>query len=120
MFSFCLGVGITLIGRGVNGVCDLPDRLDFGTVARDEMYQMSFEIKNPTDLPADAQIGEIYSSSGDDARTRLAKLQAQRLEELNRGRAGATRPTGRPNKPEQRWSNRTLIALATSAPSWCC
>ena len=53
------------------------------------------------------------SSSGGDARSRLAKLQAQRLEELNRGRSGSG-SSGRPNKPEQKWSNRTLIALATS------
>ncbi|SPO32229.1 related to putative protein [Ustilago trichophora] len=53
------------------------------------------------------------ATSGGDARSRLAKLQAQRLEELNRGRTGSG-GAGRPNKPEQRWSNRTLIALATS------
>ncbi|SPO25113.1 related to putative protein [Ustilago trichophora] len=53
------------------------------------------------------------ANSGGDARSRLAKLQAQRLEELNRGRSGSGRAR-RPNKPEQKWSNRTLIALATS------
>uniref|UniRef100_V5ELB1 Uncharacterized protein n=1 Tax=Kalmanozyma brasiliensis (strain GHG001) TaxID=1365824 RepID=V5ELB1_KALBG len=55
------------------------------------------------------------SSGGGDARSRLAKLQAQRLEELNRGKSGSSSGAGRPgNKPEQKWSNRTLIALATS------
>lgn len=52
------------------------------------------------------------SNSGGDARSRLAKLQAQRLEELNRGRTSGG-AAGQPNKPEQKWSNRTLIALAT-------
>lgn len=54
------------------------------------------------------------ASGGEDARSRLAKLQAQRLEELNRGRSGALGGAGKSSKPEQRWSNRTLIALATS------
>lgn len=53
------------------------------------------------------------SNSGGDARSRLARLQAQRLEELNRGRTGGGGAAARPNKPEQKWSNRTLIALAT-------
>lgn len=56
------------------------------------------------------------AATGENARSRLARLQAQRLEELNRGRGGTggAGGTARPNKPEQKWSNRTLIALATS------
>lgn len=53
-------------------------------------------------------------AGAEDERSRLARLQAQRLEELNRGRAGGARGGARSNRPEQRWSNRTLIALATS------
>ncbi|SOV08982.1 putative protein [Ustilago sp. UG-2017a] len=59
-----------------------------------------------------AAVKRNNNASDGDARSRLAKLQAQRLEELNRGRSG--RGAGRPNRPEQKWSNRTLIALATS------
>ncbi|SNX83554.1 uncharacterized protein MEPE_02261 [Melanopsichium pennsylvanicum] len=65
--------------------------------------------------PHAARVAAARSSNTDtkeDARSRLAKLQAQRLEELKRGRGN----TGgaKPNRPEQKWSNRTLIALATS------
>ncbi|KAJ1028119.1 hypothetical protein NDA13_003567 [Ustilago tritici] len=59
-----------------------------------------------------AAVKRNNNASDGDARSRLAKLQAQILEELNRGRSG--RGAGRPNRPEQKWSNRTLIALATS------
>ncbi|GAC98741.1 ZIP zinc transporter 1 [Pseudozyma hubeiensis SY62] len=54
------------------------------------------------------------AAASEDSRSRLAKLQAQRLEELNRGRSSGSSSSGRTNKPEQKWSNRTLIALATS------
>lgn len=67
--------------------------------------------------PHAARVAAASSSNpnaGGDARSRLAKLQAQRLEELNRGRGGSGGSGARPNKPEQKWSNRTLIALATS------
>lgn len=66
--------------------------------------------------PHAARVAAASNSStntGGDARSRLAKLQAQRLEELNRGRAGGSGGS-RPNRPQQKWSNRTLIALATS------
>lgn len=65
--------------------------------------------------PQAARTANSPSGGGGDARSRLAKLQAQRLEELNRGRSGgAGGGAARPNKPQQKWSNRTLIALATS------
>lgn len=54
------------------------------------------------------------ATGGVDSRSRLAKLQAQRLEELNRGRKPTNSGSGKPNRPEQKWSTRTLIALGTS------
>lgn len=71
--------------------------------------------QNPHAARVAAASSSSSSSGRSDARSRLAKLQAQRLEELNRGRgSGSGGAGGGTNKPEQRWSNRTLIALATS------
>ncbi|CBQ71042.1 conserved hypothetical protein [Sporisorium reilianum SRZ2] len=74
----------------------------------------SASTSNPHAARVAAAAAPAPGSSGGDARSRLAKLQAQRLEELNRGRTSGGAAGGRPNKPEQKWSNRTLIALATS------
>ena len=73
----------------------------------------SSSTQNPHAARLAAASTSNSTASAGEARARLAKLQAQRLEELNRGRTGGP-SGGRPNKPEQRWSNRTLIALATS------
>ena len=56
---------ITLKARAVNGVCDLPDELDFGNVIQDDVGSHSFVIRNPTGLPVEATIGEVSSGSGD-------------------------------------------------------
>lgn len=79
---------------------------------RDASQPASAAAQNPHAARV-AAANASNATSGGDARSRLAKLQAQRLEELNRGRSGSG-GAGRPNRPEQKWSNRTLIALATS------
>ncbi len=67
---------ITLKGRAVSGVCELPPPvqylkaekrwvLDFGAVAKGDQYKQTLEIKNPTQLEATAFVSDPYSSSGD-------------------------------------------------------
>ncbi len=56
---------ITLKARAVNGVCNLPEELDFGNVMQDDIGIQTFVIRNPSQLPVEATIGEISSGSGD-------------------------------------------------------
>lgn len=56
---------ITLLGKAVSGVCELPKTIDFGNVAVDDAFVNGFEIRNPTQLPADATVNDISSGSGD-------------------------------------------------------
>ncbi len=56
---------ITLKARAVNGVCKLPEEIDFGNVIQDDVGTQKFTIRNPTDIAAEASIGDITSGSGD-------------------------------------------------------
>ncbi|MFZ5469333.1 MAG: choice-of-anchor D domain-containing protein [Myxococcota bacterium] len=51
---------ITLKGKAVSGVCELPKVIDFGSVAKGDTLKQEFPLKNPTQLPATASVGEIY------------------------------------------------------------
>ncbi|KAJ9478744.1 ZIP zinc transporter 1 [Pseudozyma hubeiensis] len=85
--------------------------ISHSTVARNASQPAPVSSSSSSTNPHAARL----AAASDDSRSRLAKLQAQRLEELNRGRGGGSpSSSGRPSKPEQKWSNRTLIALATS------
>ena len=46
-------------------MCDLPAELDFGNVITDDVGTQRFTLRNPTELPAEAMLGEISSGSGD-------------------------------------------------------
>lgn len=118
--SMILAATTCKVGRSAPRQSALPPRI--GLVRRFSRSGFSLNASQPatpststTTNPHAARVaaaGGSNNTSRSDARSRLAKLQAQRLEELNRGRSGAG--GARPNKPEQKWSNRTLIALATS------
>lgn len=53
---------ITLKGRAVSGVCELPKTIEFGSVAKGDTFTQSFEVRNPSQLEATASVGEIYGS----------------------------------------------------------
>ncbi|MBM4380548.1 MAG: choice-of-anchor D domain-containing protein, partial [Deltaproteobacteria bacterium] len=55
-------VEITLLGRGVSGVCDLGSLIDFGAVARGDTGLQEVIIRNPTQLEATATVGEVFGS----------------------------------------------------------
>jgi hypothetical protein len=50
---------ITLVGRGVSGVCEIADTLDFGSVAAADVVKQLVELKNPTEISAAAYVGDI-------------------------------------------------------------
>jgi len=55
-------VEITLLGRGVSGVCDLGSVIDFGAVARGDTGLQEVIIRNPTQLEATATVGDVFGS----------------------------------------------------------
>lgn len=56
---------ITLTGRGVSGQCEIPNPIDFGTVARGDTARFTFDIQNPAAIDAIATVGDITSGSND-------------------------------------------------------
>ncbi|KAI3492112.1 hypothetical protein L1887_43401 [Cichorium endivia] len=68
--------------------------------------------------PASTPAGpRAKAAGGEDERSRLARLQAQRLEELNRGRAGGARGGARSNRPEQRWLKLGRLSTPSATSS---
>ena len=57
---------VTLKGTGVSGVCELPEELDFGAVARGDSFNREVLFSNPGPLNSVATIGAITSNTGDD------------------------------------------------------
>lgn len=56
---------ITIKGRAVSGVCELPKVIDFGAVAKGDSYTYSQELRNPTEVEAAAFVGDIDSTTPD-------------------------------------------------------
>jgi hypothetical protein len=54
----------TLKGRGIKGECELPDRIDFGAVARNESFRQGVTLKNPRPLAALPRVDSIMMSQG--------------------------------------------------------
>ena len=54
----------TLKGRGIKGECELPDRIDFGAVARNESFAQNVTLKNPRPLAALPRVDTIVASQG--------------------------------------------------------
>ncbi len=53
---------ITLKGGGEKGACDLPDRIDFGSVQVGESQPYSLDFLNPTTLEATGSVGDFMGT----------------------------------------------------------
>lgn len=58
-------VDFTLRGKAIRGECDLPDRIDFGAVARGDKFSYTQTLKNPRPIESLPRVEEIMSSAGD-------------------------------------------------------
>ncbi|MHB8875958.1 MAG: choice-of-anchor D domain-containing protein [Myxococcaceae bacterium] len=56
---------ITLKALAIPGRCEVPLKLDFGSVARGDAYTTGIPLPNLTQLETVANVGDPYSSSGD-------------------------------------------------------
>ncbi|MCA2980591.1 MAG: hypothetical protein INH37_20150, partial [Myxococcaceae bacterium] len=57
-------LSLTLKGRGIKGECELPDRIDFGAVPRNEAFSQRVTLKNPRPLAALPRVDAIVSGQG--------------------------------------------------------
>ncbi len=64
---------VTLKGRGVSGVCDIANVLEFGSVAVGDTGAATITLRNPTLIEATASVGDVYSNlAADKAAFRFA------------------------------------------------
>ncbi|MBL8917802.1 MAG: hypothetical protein JNJ54_03000 [Myxococcaceae bacterium] len=62
-------VEFVLKGKGIRGECDLPDRIDFGAVARGDKFSYTQVLKNPRPIESQPRVDPIMSSQGDNVFT---------------------------------------------------
>lgn len=58
-------LAFTLKGKAIRGECDLPDRIDFGAVARGDKFSYTQVLKNPRPIESQPRVDAIVSSQGD-------------------------------------------------------
>jgi hypothetical protein len=58
-------VEFVLKGVGIRGECELPDRIDFGAVARGDKFPFTQVLKNPRAIESQPRVDPIVSSQGD-------------------------------------------------------
>lgn len=58
-------VTFKLKGKAIRGECDLPDRIDFGAVARGDKFAYTQVLKNPRPIESLPRVDQIVSSQGD-------------------------------------------------------
>ncbi|MGQ0508733.1 MAG: choice-of-anchor D domain-containing protein [Myxococcaceae bacterium] len=53
---------LTIKGRGVSGVCEIPAEINFGSVAVTDTSREKFTLRNPTFLDATAVVGDVNTT----------------------------------------------------------